>query len=357
MDLQQQFESIFSSISYGDTKKNLLEADVIYGCVINDDFAKVTMILPENSPLRQTLPQQIEEKIKNIPEVNRVAVEVLSKPPPEKEEPSTPNKQRPPQQPQRTAYLQNYDNVIAVASGKGGVGKSTVSVNLALALTQLGNKVSLFDADIYGPSLPIMLGLREVKPAIQNNHLIPIDQFGLTVLSIGNLVDESASMVWRGPMVHQAIEQMLRDTNWPGGDFMIIDLPPGTGDAQLSISQAVEMSGAVIVSTPQDVALLDAIKAVNMFNKVDIDILGIVENMSTFICPHCEKETAIFSSHGAENESKKLGVPFLGAIPIELAIREGGDSGSPIMTKEINSTGGEAFVTIAQNVIKSLESL
>lgn len=353
MDLQQQFENIFANIPYGDNGKSLLEADVIYGCVVNNDFAKVTLILAEGVPQRKTLPDLIEEGLKSIPEINRVAVEILAEPPVEPEQ----QQARRPIQPQQTAYLQNYENVIAVASGKGGVGKSTVSVNLALALAQMGKKVALFDADIYGPSLPIMMNLRGAKPSIEDNRLVPISQYGIDTMSIGNLVDESASMVWRGPMVHQAIEQLLRDTNWPGGDFIIIDLPPGTGDAQLTLSQTVEMSGAVVVSTPQDVALLDAIKAVNMFSKVDIEILGIVENMSSFICPHCQAETPIFSSHGAERESEKLGVPFLGAVPIELAIRQGGDTGQPLMSQNSNSIAAQAFKIIAENVVNSLEAL
>lgn len=351
-DLQKQFENAFANIVYGDSGKNLLEADVVHGCVINDDFAKVTIILEENSALRQTLPRQIENRVKEIPQIKRAVVEVLSEAPPEEEQSA---RHRPPQQPKRTAYLQNYDNVIAVASGKGGVGKSTVAVNLALALAKIGHQVSLFDADIYGPSLPIMMGLREVKPEIMGNQLIPIQQYGLHAMSIGNLVDESASMVWRGPMVHQAIEQMLRDTQWPGGDFMVMDLPPGTGDAQLTLSQTVEMSGAVVVSTPQDVALLDAVKAVNMFGKVDIDILGIVENMSFFQCPHCQKETHIFGNDGAQKESETLGVPFLGGIPIELAVRQGGDSGQPLMMQTSASPAAKAFMNIAENVIKSLQ--
>ena len=354
-DLQKQFENAFASLAYGDSGKNLLQADVVHGCVINDDFAKVTIILEENSPLRPTLPDQIENRVLEIAGIERVAIEVLAEAPPDAEKPQA--RPRPAQQPRRTAYLQNYDNVVAVASGKGGVGKSTVAVNLALTLAKMGHSVSLFDADIYGPSLPIMLGLREVKPQIVGNQLIPIRQYGLHAMSIGNLVDESASMVWRGPMVHQAIEQMLRDTQWPGGDFMVMDLPPGTGDAQLTLSQMVEMSGAVIVSTPQDVALLDAAKAVNMFGKVDIEILGIVENMSFFQCPHCQKETHIFGHEGAKKESKKLGVPFLGGIPIELEVRQGGDSGKPLMAQEEDSPARKAFRLVAENVIQSLESL
>ncbi|MBF0350414.1 MAG: Mrp/NBP35 family ATP-binding protein [SAR324 cluster bacterium] len=354
--LQQKFEQVFNSIKLDDAGKTLLASDLIYSCLVNEDFTKITLILPESSSLRKTLPGQIESGLKALDEINRVAVEILSEPPAEEQGPPS-QTSRPVQQPKRTAYLQNYDAVIAVASGKGGVGKSTVSVNLAIALSKMGYKVSLFDADIYGPSLPIMTGLRGERPLIENNRLIPIEAYGLHTMSIGNLVEEDASMIWRGPMVHQAIEQLLRDTEWPGGDFMILDLPPGTGDAQLTISQLCEVSGAVIVSTPQDVALLDAVKAVHMFTKVDISILGIVENMSMFVCPHCQKETPIFSTHGAEATSKKMNVPFLGGIPIDLAIRQGGDEGKPVMATDVSHVATESFKNIALNVIKSLEAL
>jgi ATP-binding protein involved in chromosome partitioning len=327
----------------------------VHGCVINNDFAKITLILPEDSPLRGYLPAQVEAEVKQIEQIGRVAIEVLTDPPVENEPPQTSATQSAPQQPKRTAYLQNYEAVIAVASGKGGVGKSTVSVNLALALSQKGYKVSLFDADIYGPSLPIMTGRRGEKPSVSGNHLLPIESFGMHTLSIGNLVEENNAVIWRGPMVHQAIEQLLRDTKWPGGDFMIIDLPPGTGDVQLSLSQLCELTGSVIVSTPQDVALIDAIKASQMFTKVEIDVLGIVENMSFFACPKCGEETPIFSRHGAENASAQMNTQFLGAIPIEMDVRKGGDDGKPLMARNLDSPATVAFNKIADNLVKVLE--
>ncbi|MGK5092671.1 Mrp/NBP35 family ATP-binding protein [Deltaproteobacteria bacterium TL4] len=359
-DLQEQFIAAFSEIMDADTGKDLTETEIIYSCLVNGNFAKVILILPENSPQRESLPPQIEEKLTQIEGINRVAVEIHAEPPQaETPEPTATAAKtgRPLQQPKNTAYLDNYDAVIVIASGKGGVGKSTVAINLALALAQRGKSVSLFDADIYGPSLPIMMGIRESKPVVNQNSITPIEIYGIQTLSIGNLVDENSSMIWRGPMVHQALSQLLGDTRWPGGDFMIIDLPPGTGDAQLTISQLCELTGAVIVSTPQDVALLDARKAINMFSKVDVEILGIVENMSTFICPHCEKETAIFDTNGAKKASEELGISFLGAIPIELDVRKGGDQGRPVMTQNVDSAATQAFRSIASNLIKIVDEM
>ncbi len=356
MDIEKQFEEAFSRITLPDGQKlPRSEPEIVHGCVVNNDFAKITLILPEDSPLRGSLPAQIEAEIKKIQQIERVAIEVLTDPPEENEPPKSSPDQAAPQQPKRTAYLQNYEAVIAVASGKGGVGKSTVSVNLALALSQKGYKVSIFDADIYGPSLPIMTGRRGEKPSLSGEKLMPIESFGMHTLSIGNLVDENNPVVWRGPMVHQAIEQLFRDTKWPGGDFMIIDLPPGTGDVQLSLSQLCEITGAVIVSTPQDVALIDAIKAAQMFKKVEIEVLGIVENMSFFACPKCGEETPIFSRHGAENTCSQIETQFLGAIPIEIDVRKGGDEGKPLMSGNLESPATNAFNNIADNLVRVLE--
>jgi len=357
--LQEQFENALASVTLPNSGQPITETGIVHSCLVSDDFAKFTLVLAEDSPLRGVLPAQIEQAILPLGVIKRVVVDIVSERPDDSEENAAPQAapQRPVQQPKRTAYLQNYDAVIAVASGKGGVGKSTVSVNLALALQQQGLSVGLFDADIYGPSLPIMTGLREQKPEVSQNKLQPIEAHGVHTMSIGNLVEEGSSMIWRGPMVHQAIEQMLRDTAWPGGDVLIFDLPPGTGDIQLSLSQLCEIDGAVVVSTPQDVALLDAAKAVNMFGKVDIPILGIVENMSVFVCPKCGEATPIFSEHGAKQTSEKMEVPFLGAIPIELAVRQGGDTGTPVMSQGLDTPATQAFRTIGENVITSLEAL
>ena len=244
-------------------------------------------------------------------------------------------------------------HVIAVASGKGGVGKSTTAINLALALQSLGKSVAILDADIYGPSLPRLIGLNR-KPTAENNKLIPLDAYGLKAMSIGFLVDEDAPTIWRGPMVMSALEQMLRDVAWGEPDILIIDMPPGTGDAQLTLSQRAKLAGAVIVSTPQDLALIDARKGLNMFRKVNVPVLGIIENMSYFICPSCGENSHIFGHGGADAEAKKLGLPFLGKIPLEMEIRATADAGTPIVASQPESSHAEAYRRIASTLLKNL---
>ncbi len=229
--------------------------------------------------------------------------------------------------------LAGVDHVIAVASGKGGVGKSTVSSNLAIALAQLGYKVGLMDADIYGPSMPLMFGISD-KPRVTDTGLIPFEKYGVRLMSLGFVLDIDTPVIWRGPMVMKAIEQLLGDVEWGELDAMIIDLPPGTGDAQLTLTQKVPLSGAVIVSTPQDVALIDARKGLAMFRKVNVPVLGMIENMSGFQCPHCGEETAVFKADGARRTADVLGCPFLGRIPLDPAIVLGGDGGAPVVTEE-----------------------
>ena len=217
-----------------------------------------------------------------------------------------------------------------MASGKGGVGKSTTSINLALAFAAQGLKTGILDADIYGPSLPRLLGLSE-KPRSENNKLIPLSALGLEAMSIGFLVDEDAPTIWRGPMVMSAVQQMLRDVAWGDLDVLVIDMPPGTGDAQLTLSQRADLAGAVIVSTPQDLALIDARKGLNMFRRVNVPVLGIVENMSYFVCPSCGEISDIFGTGGAKAEAERLGLPFLGGIPLNMEIRATSDAGTPCL--------------------------
>ena len=240
--------------------------------------------------------------------------------------------------------------IIAVASGKGGVGKSTVAVNLALALRDLGLKVGILDADIYGPSLPRLLAIREKPETIGGTRLKPIVRYGLPVMSIGFLVEEETPMIWRGPMVMSALTQMLREVEWGSLDVMVVDMPPGTGDAQLTMAQQVPLKGTVIVSTPQDLALIDARRGIAMFRRVNVPILGIVENMSTFICPHCGTRSDIFGHGGARHEAERLGVPFLGEVPLAMTIREKSDGGEPVVASDPDGPHAQAFRAIAARV-------
>lgn len=246
-------------------------------------------------------------------------------------------------------------HIISVASGKGGVGKSTTSVNLALALQKLGNKVGILDADIYGPSMPRLLGITG-KPTANGRVLTPMEGFGLKVMSMGFLVEEDTPMIWRGPMVISALTQMLTEVDWGELDVLIVDMPPGTGDAQLTMAQKVPLAGAVIVSTPQDIALIDARKGLNMFRKVNVPILGIVENMSTFICPKCGERSDIFGHGGAQDEAKRLGVPFLGEVPLHMDIRQTSDGGTPIVASSPDSEHALAYIAIAENMLERLNA-
>jgi ATP-binding protein involved in chromosome partitioning len=245
--------------------------------------------------------------------------------------------------------------IIAVASGKGGVGKSTVAVNLALGLRDLGLKVGILDADIYGPSLPKLLAIKERPQTAGGTRLKPIVRHGMPVMSIGFLVEEETPMIWRGPMVMSALTQMLREVDWGNLDVMVVDMPPGTGDAQLTMAQQVPLKGAVIVSTPQDLALIDARRGIAMFRRVNVPVLGIVENMSTFICPHCGTRSDIFGHGGARREAERLGVPFLGEVPLAIDIREKSDAGEPVVATEPDGPHAQAFRDIAARVRDGLK--
>ena len=252
----------------------------------------------------------------------------------------------------KAAFLSNIKYKIAVASGKGGVGKSTVAVNLAVALAKTGLRVGLLDVDIYGPSIPLMLGVEE-KPYYDGEKIHTIQRYGVDLMSLGFLIDKDDPVIWRGSLVHRAIQQLMGDVKWPDLDVVLFDMPPGTGDAQLTLTQSVNLDGVVIVSTPQDVALMDAVKGVQMFRKVNVPIMGIVENMSYFLCPHCGERTEIFSYGGAKKECERLGTELLGEIPIDAEIRIGGDEGKPIVVRNEESPQAKAFMDIA-NRIKTL---
>ncbi|SSC74122.1 unnamed protein product [Ciceribacter sp. T2.26MG-112.2] len=246
--------------------------------------------------------------------------------------------------------------IIAVASGKGGVGKSTTAVNLALAMKANGLKVGILDADVYGPSLPRLMGITGRPQQIENRIIVPMENYGIKVMSMGFLVDEGTAMIWRGPMVQSALMQMLREVAWGDLDVLVVDMPPGTGDAQLTMAQQVPLSGAVIVSTPQDLALIDARKGLNMFNKVEVPVLGIVENMSYFIAPDTGNRYDIFGHGGARAEADKIGVPFLGEVPLTIAIRETSDAGTPVVVSDPEGPQAKVYREIAEKVWNEVQA-
>jgi len=302
--------------------------------------------------------QAAEAAVKALPEATGVFI-ALTADRPAGQGPATtpqPTPGRPATAPTaRSQAIPGVKKVIAVASGKGGVGKSTTACNLALGLQTLGLKVGILDADIYGPSMPKLLGVRGKPQVLTGRILQPMDGYGLKVMSIGFMVEEEAPMIWRGPMVMSAITQMLREVAWGELDVLVVDMPPGTGDAQLTMAQATPLAGAVIVSTPQDLALIDARRGVAMFKRVEVPILGIVENMATFICPHCGERSDIFGHGGARREAERLDVPFLGEVPLTMAIRETSDAGRPVVAVDPDSAQARAYVDIARGVQMQLE--
>ena len=302
-----------------------------------------------NPGVGDSLRQAVEQALGELEEIDEATVKV---------DVTTP--QRPEVQQQQaiardSALLPGVRHVIAVASGKGGVGKSTVASNLAARLAQMGHRVGLLDADIYGPSAPLMFGI-DAKPRVVDEKLLPFEKYGVQVMSLGFVLDVDTPVVWRGPMVMKAIEQLLGDVAWGDLDFLVVDLPPGTGDAQLTLTQKVPLSGAVIVSTPQDVALIDARKGLAMFRKVNVPVLGMIENMSGFSCPKCGEVTYIFKQDGARVTSEVLDCRFLGGIPLDPAIVRGGDEGRPVVVSEPEGPHARAFGEIAAAVIEEVEA-
>ncbi len=260
-------------------------------------------------------------------------------------------------QPPAPQPLPGVDTIVAIGSGKGGVGKTTISVNLAVALARLGHKVGLLDADVYGPNVPLMMHASETPKVAGDNRIQPLEQFGVRVLSVGLLNPGDRPLIWRGPMLHSIIRQFLQQVDWGKLDYLVVDLPPGTGDVALSLIQTVPLTGAVVVSTPSDVSLQDARKAIEMFRQVKVDILGLVENMSHFICPHCQQEIDIFSKGGAERTATAFGLPFLGRIELDPDIRLGGDTGNPVVLAGEASAHGKSFYDVARRVVARVQEL
>jgi len=313
---------------------------------------------PDEAPRLATLRDAAEARLRALPGVTSAFVVLTAEGPatpttgPAKAPPVLTNP-APAAAPARADPLAGVAHVVAVASGKGGVGKSTTTVNLALGLAAQGLRVGVLDADIYGPSLPTLLGLHG-RPQAEGRKLKPMQAFGLRAMSMGLLVDPETAMVWRGPMVMSAITQMMADVDWGALDVLLVDMPPGTGDAQLALAQGTRLSGAVIVSTPQDLSLIDARRGIAMFRKVDVPILGIVENMAHFVCPDCGGQHAIFGQGGARAEAARLGVPFLGAVPLTMELRAASDAGQPVTARDPDGPMGRIYQQIARSVLAGL---
>ncbi len=348
-----------SSIKGPDLEGDIVSRGLVSEIFIADGKVFFSITVPakrakELEPLRAAA----EKAVKEIPGVKGAMVALTA----EKEgggmgtEPSRKPEPRPAPSPRSSqkAGIPGVEKIIAVASGKGGVGKSTTAVNLAMALAGEGLKVGILDADIYGPSMPRLLGLTGKPEMVDSKTLKPMEAYGVKVMSIGFLVEEEAPMIWRGPMVMSALRQMMRDVAWGELDLMVVDMPPGTGDAQLTMAQQVPLAGAVIVSTPQDLALIDARKGLNMFRKVDVPLLGIVENMSYFIAPDTGKRYDIFGHGGARTEAERLDVPYLGVVPLTMDVRELSDAGRPVVVSNPEGAQAQTYQAIARGVLEQL---
>ncbi|MGC4026414.1 MAG: Mrp/NBP35 family ATP-binding protein [Mesorhizobium sp.] len=349
-----------------DFSSNIIDLELVSDIFIADSkvFFSITVPAARAKEL-ESLRAAAERAVKDMPGVAGAMVALTaekkgggmeSAPPKPAPRPSAPPQTSPPHQHQesRKRGVPGIASIIAVASGKGGVGKSTTAVNLALGLQSLGLKVGVLDADIYGPSMPRLLGIHGRPQAVDGRVLKPMENYGLKVMSMGFLVDEETPMIWRGPMVISALTQMLREVDWGELDILVVDMPPGTGDAQLTMAQQVPLAGAVIVSTPQDLALIDARRGLNMFRKVDVPLLGIVENMSYFIAPDTGKRYDIFGHGGAQREAERLGVPFLGGVPLEMETRELSDLGQPVVASRPDSAQAAVYRDIAEKVRERL---
>ncbi|MEE9376182.1 MAG: iron-sulfur cluster carrier protein ApbC [Rhizobiaceae bacterium] len=368
---EKQVKERLAKVKGPDLDGDIISLGMVSNILINDDKVIFSINVPaeraqELEPLRAAAEQTVA-KLKGVTKVMAVltgeraagsapvrpapsATQAASVPPPMQAQMG----KSAASQPNQKAGVPGIKSIIAVASGKGGVGKSTTSVNLALGMQAQGLKIGILDADIYGPSMPRLLGITD-KPTANGRILDPLESYGLKVMSMGFLVEEDTPMIWRGPMVISALTQMLREVAWGELDVLIIDMPPGTGDAQLTMAQQVPLAGAVIVSTPQDIALIDARKGLNMFRKVEVPILGIIENMSTFICPKCGEQSDIFGHGGARQEAENMGVSFLGEVPLHMDIRTNSDGGTPVTVSSPNGPHAVIYKNIASAVLERLE--
>ncbi|MEO9899198.1 iron-sulfur cluster carrier protein ApbC [Nisaea sp.] len=363
---EEQILAVLKAVEDPDKGQDIVSLGMVSGLVVKDGNVGFAIeVDPQRGPQLEPLRQAAEKAVDTVPGVLSVTAVLTAhrpggqnQPPPQptaQQAPAAAPQGRPAQNTQKT-LVPGIKSIIAVASGKGGVGKSTTAINLALALKASGLTVGMLDADIYGPSLPRMMGISGRPTTEDGKTLKPLERFGIKCMSIGFLVPEDSPTIWRGPMVMSALEQMLRDVLWGELDVLVVDMPPGTGDAQLTMSQRVPLAGAVIVSTPQDIALLDARKGLNMFRKVDVPVLGIIENMSYFLCPSCGERSDIFGHGGARDEAERIGVDFLGEVPLHMDIRETSDAGNPIVVSAPDSAHSVAYKAIAAKVWSKIGS-
>ena len=345
MIIQDEVIKALKGVMDPDLGRDIVSLNMVRDIRIEGNRVSFKLVLTTPAcPMKARMEADAREAVSSVPGVKEVAVETSSEVPSAKKLPEKES-------------IPGVKNTIAVASGKGGVGKSTVAVNLAASLARSGAKVGLLDLDIYGPSIPTMMGVNEPIQMTQGGRMIPVVNYDIKMISVGFVLEEDAPLIWRGPLVMQIVKQFLKDVEWGELDYLMIDLPPGTGDAQLTLAQTIPLTGAVVVTTPQDISLIDARRAITMFEKITVPVLGIIENMSYFLCPHCGKKTEIFSSGGGEKTSQKYDIPLIGNIPIDTEIRAGGDAGKPIVISNPESPQSVEFGTIAGAVASMISIL
>lgn len=345
MIIQDEVVKALKGVMDPDLGRDIVSLNMVRDIRIEGNRVSFKLVLTTPAcPMKARMEADARQAVSSVPGVKEVAIETSSEVPSAKKLPEKES-------------IPGVKNTIAVASGKGGVGKSTVAVNLAASLARSGAKVGLLDLDIYGPSIPTMMGVNEPIQMTQGGRMIPIVNYDIKMISVGFVLEEDAPLIWRGPLVMQIVKQFLKDVEWGELDYLVIDLPPGTGDAQLTLAQTIPLTGAIVVTTPQDISLIDARRAITMFEKIAVPVLGIIENMSYFLCPHCGKKTEIFSSGGGEKTSQKYDIPLIGNIPIDTEIRAGGDAGKPIVISNPESPQSVEFGTIAGAVASMISIL